>query len=96
MIASEYPEAAPYILSDMTISKALYPDAQYGESALGSILTQVDPKYFSNGLNTALEEHFIMGKNLSTGAMAELEVVWEKVGSPGTFKKFVEALRMYY
>ena len=94
--ASQFPQAAPYILSNMTISKALFPNAKYGEFQEASVLQDFDPKYLSQGVNTALEEHYLMGKSISGGALAELEIVWKKMGSPGTFNKFVESLRMFY
>ena len=80
----------------MTISKALFPNAKYGEFQEASVLQDFDPKYLSQGVNTALEEHYLMGKSISGGALAELEIVWKKMGSPGTFNKFVESLRMFY
>lgn len=92
--ASQYPKIASYIISDLSLSKAIYPTAKYGEI---QIYPDVNPKSeLPQALIDQMDEYFIMGKQLSQGAFAQLKQYWQQLGSPGDFYKFVDSLRMFF
>lgn len=87
--AAAYPQAAPYILSDESLAKYILGEDRSPQTQEVNIPAEQD---FDPALLRLLASYYYNGRELPSGARAELNRLWKNAGSPaGSMENWLNA-----
>ena len=95
--AAAYPQAAPYILSDESLAKYILGEDYRGSSTTKQTMTSKPievpaPESLDPALLRLLASYFFGGRELTSGARAELDRLWKAAGEPaGSMENWLNA-----